>query len=474
MKVFLLNPPTHTQEQFIREGRCQQRLASFQYVMTPITLPSIAALLREKGHDVYLHDAMAMNSSVADVLQLMQQENPALLIMVSSTVTLENDQRVVADIKEAHPHIFVAISGTHATSLPEEILQACPAEAIIRNEPEMTALELANALERKTPLETVDGLTFRKNGNLYHNSARAYLDNLDDLPFPARDLLPLERYRLPTLNEPYTLLIPSRGCPYHCTFCTAHQYYGRKVRLRSPENVVQEMEEIYYRYHIRHVHMWSDTFTMSKKFVMQFCAKLIDRQLPIQWMCNARVDTVDLEMLQQMKKAGCTGIAYGVESGVQDILDRCKKDITLEQIRQAFRETREAGIDTLAHVIFGLPGETEQTLKETLRFVLEIDPTYAQFYCATPFPGTELREEAIQQGWITDLDWSNHEINQAILETKELRRSQLIKWKRRAYLRFYFRPKYLLRQTKRYLRSPFELYQKSKQFLFFMKDWATT
>ena len=474
MKVFLLNPPTYTREQFIREGRCQQRLASFQYVMTPITLPSIAALLRQKGHAVYLHDAMALNTTVSEVLEQIQKEQPQLLIAVSSTVTLQNDHHILSDIKKAFPEIFLAISSTHATSLPHEVLQDCACDAIIRNEPEMTALQLANALEQKTPLSEVAGLTFRQKTQIIENVARPYLDNLDELPFPARDLLPLDRYRLPTLNEPYTLLIPSRGCPYLCTFCTAHQYYGRKIRLRSPQNVADEMEEIFSVHHIRQVHMWSDTFTISRKFVWQFCEEMIQRQLPMEWMCNARVDTVDSELLKKMKQAGCTGVAYGVESGVQEILDRCKKDITLEQIQKAFRATNEAGIDSLAHVIFGLPGETEKTLRQTLKFVLGLDPTYAQFYCAIPFPGTELRDEALKQGWITDFDWSQHEINKAVLETPDLSSQQLLRWKRRAYQRFYFRPKYLFRQVNRYLRSPTELLTKSKQFVFFMKDWART
>lgn len=474
MKVFLLNPPTYSREQFIREGRCQQRLASFQYVMTPITLPSIAALLREKGHTVYLHDAMALNTTVSDVLEELRKISPNLLIAVSSTVTLPNDQQVMSDIKKTFPTIFLAFSGTHASSLSYDVLQECSVDAIIRNEPEMTALQLADALESNVPLQEVSGITFRQQHQVIENATRPYLEDLDALPFPARDLLPLDRYRLPTLNEPYTLLIPSRGCPYLCTFCTAHQYYGRKIRLRSPENVADEMEEIFSVHHIRQVHMWSDTFTISRKFVWQFCEEMIRRQLPMSWMCNARVDTVDLELLKKMKQAGCTGVAYGVESGVQAILDRCKKDITLEQIRKAFQATKEAGIDSLAHVIFGLPGETEKTLRQSLRFVLDLDPTYAQFYCAIPFPGTELREEALKNGWITDFDWAQHEINKSVLETPDLSSRQLLRWKRKAYLRFYFRPKYLLRQIHRYLRSPAELLTKSKQFLFFMKDWART
>jgi anaerobic magnesium-protoporphyrin IX monomethyl ester cyclase len=481
MKVYLLNPPTYSQQGFIREGRCQQRLASFQYVMTPITLPSIAGLLREKGYEVFLRDAMALQENVSTVLQAVEQSQARLLIAVSSTVTLENDLAVLAEMKQKIPDLFIALSGTHASSLPEDILQhATSLDAIIRNEPEMTALELAQTLDQESKgnlgneLARVQGLSYRHLGQIFHNPQRPYLEDLDSLPFPARDLLPLDRYRLPTLNEPYTLLIPSRGCPYHCTFCTAHQYYGKKMRLRNPHRVVDEIEEIVQVHQIHQIHMWSDTFTLSRKFVMEFCDEMILRALPVQWMCNGRVDSVDLELLQQMKAGGCTGIAYGVESGVQEILDRCKKDITLEQIQEAFRWTRQAGIDTLAHVIFGLPGETPKTIKSTIRFILALDPTYAQFYCAIPFPGTELREEALRQGWVSDFQWSDYEINHALLETPQLSRKQLLDWKNRAYLRFYWRPQYLLRQASQYWRSPKELLQKSKQFFFFMKDWAQT
>ena len=472
MKVLIINPPCMDGVKFIREGRCEQRLSSFQYVMVPISLPSIGALLRDRGHEIKIVDAIAMDYSSDDLVKIIGDFTPGLLIVNFSTATFEGDSLFVDEIRKQFDGHITAI-GAHVTSLSEESLKTTKLDSVVRSEPEFTCLGLANALSKGggEELSKVKGLSYKTNGKIKANEKREFIENLDDLPFPSRDLMDNQRYTLPVINEPYTLIISSRGCPYDCIYCTAHTYYGKKLRLRSPEKIVEEMEEIVTRDKVRNITMWSDTFTLDKPFVMKISQGIMDKGLDIRWMCNGRVDKVDLEMLQAMKKSGCIGISYGVESGVQEILDNVKKGITLEEIRRAFKWTHEAGIETLAHVIFGLPGETKETIEETIRFVIGLDPDYAQFYCAIPFPGTVFHDMAKDKDWLEATSWSQYELNQSIISTPSLNSDELKEAKVRAYKKFYLRPAYFFKRLKK-IHSIKDLWMTVKQGVSFISEWV--
>lgn len=449
MKVLLLNPALESKEGFIKEGRCQQRLSSFQYVMLPISLPSIAGLLRKVGFEVAIIDCSITKRPLPEILGEIKNINPALIIINISTATYYDDIYVVKVIKSKFTDAHLSGIGCHVSSLPKIVLKESELDSVILGEPEFTAQELSCRLSLKQNIADIEGFVYKDNHKIIVNEKRYFHNNLDELPFPARDLMQNERYTLPIINEPYTLLVASRGCPYDCIFCTASQYYGKKLRLRSPQNIIEEIKEIKYKYGIRNITMWSDTFTLDREFVIKICNLLINEMLDIRWMCNSRVDMVDPAMLKLMKNSGCIGISYGIESGNQKILDNIKKKISLPQARHAIRSTKEAGMETLVHIIFGLPGETWQTIEETINFVIELEPDYAQFYCAIPFPGTEFYKIAKERNWIVSEDWRNYELNQSVISTPLLSAQDLIKMRIVAYRKFYLRPKYIIARLRK-------------------------
>lgn len=472
MRIAIVNPPPAEEDgiKFIREGRCEQRLSSFQYVMVPISLPSIAALLLAKRYEVKIWDCMAENISPKKVTKDLVRYAPELVIFNISTATFNNDIEFIAALKKSLSCHFTAI-GAHASATPKETLKASQLDSVIRREPELTSLALAEAIKTKKTLAGVLGISYREGRKIINNPDRPFCQDLDSLPFPARGLLKNQKYTLPVVNQPYTLLVPSRGCPHSCVFCTASLYYGKKVRFRSVKSVMDELKEIVGRDKIKFVTMWSDTFTIKKDFVVSLCQKIIESKLDFKWMCNSRVDTIDPEMLRWVNKAGCIGISYGVESGNQTILNNVKKNITLDQIKDAFRWTREAGMETLAHVIFGLPGETQATINETIDFVIKLEPDYAQFYCAIPFPGTEFYQQAQKQNWLTTNDWSKFEINQAILDTPLLSVDQLKSARIKAYRKFYLRPAYIVQRFGK-IRNLYDFALTLRQGLSFIEQWV--
>ena len=472
MKIAIINPPAYKDEKYIREGRCEQRASSFQYLMVPISLPSIAALLRSRGFEVLLADCMAENLDSTTTIGKIEKFKPKLVIINFSTATFPADKNFTLELKKALPQAHLAGIGVHVSTLPEETLIETALDSISRGEPEMTALDLANRLKGKDRLRYVQGLSYRGNPTFVNNPAREFINNLDLLPFPARDLLKNERYKMPIYNRPYTLVITARGCPNNCSFCTANIYYGSKIRMRSPENVLDEVEEILKIQKIRDITFWADTFTYERKNVLEICNGIKKRGLKFRWMANARIDRVDPEMLKAMHQTGCQILSYGVESGSQKILNHIGKNITLKQIRQTFAWTRASGIESAAHIIFGLPGETEETIKKTIKFVQEINPDYVQFYSAIPFPGTRFYDEAKKKGWITTQNWEDYELGKNIISTPKLPVERLAYWRRRAYLQFYLRPSYIWGRLKKIIKKPSDILPFLKQAFSFLFDWA--
>jgi radical SAM superfamily enzyme YgiQ (UPF0313 family) len=242
--------------------------------------------------------------------------------------------------------------------------------------------------------------------------------------------------------------------------------------MRSVENVLDEIEEILNVQKIKDITFWADTFTFNRSYVFKICQGIKQRKLKFRWMCNARVDRVDPAMLKIMKQTGCQIISFGVESGVQKILKNIGKNITLKDIRQCFEWMRQAEIESAAHIIFGLSGETEETIKQTIEFVKEINPDYVQFYSAIPFPGTRFYEEAKEKGWITSNKWEDYEIGKNIISTPNLSVEKLAQWRKKAYLDFYLRPAYIFGRLKRFVKKPGDFWPFFKQGISFLKDWA--
>jgi len=260
----------------------------------------------------------------------------------------------------------------------------------------------------------------------------------EDLPFPAWDLLDMRHYRLPVKRTPYVLMTTGQGCPFPCTFCVAPYYSGIKFRPRPVEDVLAEMK--YVRNFVRDVFFHTDTFTLNKKYVLSLCQRLVEEDLGISWISNSRVDTIDEEMVRAMRRAGCWLLSFGIESGSQKILDVSKKKIKLEQSREAVKMANDAGLIVAGHFILGMPGETEETIQQTVEFARQLDLSFAEFYIATPFPGAELYEVFRDSSSSFHTDWKRFEYSHNVMAPD----LDLEGYRRKAYRGFYLRPAQML------------------------------
>ena len=292
---------------------------------------------------------------------------------------------------------------------------------------------------------------YRENGKVVITGKADPIMNLDELPFAERSLIPDAEYFNPFAKRlPYTTMLTSRGCPFKCIYCSSVILDGHKFRARSPGNVVDEIEECLNQGY-KEIFFRDETFTFGKKRTVGICKEILDRGLDITWMVNSRVDTIDDESLKWMEKAGCHIIKFGVESGAQEILNNLRKGITVEQTRKAFALCKKYDIETVAHMMFGSPGETEATLKKSIELVKEIDADYASFNITTPYPGTELWDSIESKMGIKE-DFSAYDIEKT-LETADFSRYMcdlpegiLLKYYDKAYRDFYFRPGYILKR----------------------------
>lgn len=447
MKVLLINPPPFGGVSYVREGRCMQRKGAWTTVWPPISLASIAGLLRSEGHEIKLLDGIADNLSKDELKQVIKEFRPGAIIVNTATPSIVGDLEVAKLAKDVSSEIFTAAYGLQVTSLPEEMLKLQPAlDACIRGEPEAIALDLIHAISHKKPLSKVKGISYRAK-KIQHNPDHEPIADLDKLPWPARDLLKQEKYTLPFTGNVFTTVLVARGCPFNCTFCVADKYYGKNFRTRSPTNVVDELEHL-VKNGISDFLFWSDTFTANKKWAMEVCDEIIKRGLEIRWVTNSRVDTIDEELMRKMKDAGCWMLGFGVESANQEILNNIKKGITISQVKRAIKTAKRVGMQSTLHFIFGLTGETKETIEETIAFAKKLNPDYAQFYCAIPYPGSEFSDYVNKQGWVRDAPWERYEQVYSIIDRPGLSAEDIMEARSRAYKEFYVRPRKVLGHIK--------------------------
>jgi len=317
-------------------------------------------------------------------------------------------------------------------------------DVVVRKEGENTLLELVQRLEAGKSYSDVIGTTCRKGTGLVRNPDRPFIENLDELPFPARHFWPIE-----CLQKYGTMIfdvVTSRGCVQWCSFCIEVRAHGRKYRVRSPKNVVDELEFLYKTYNARYFAFLDDAFTIDQRRAVKICEEIKNRKLKIKWACETRVDSVTKELLLKMKEAGCADIWFGIESGSQQVLDSMKKGISLEQIIRAFKWAKEVGIKPNPNVILGAPGETKKTAWETIKFVERLIPDHMGCYTlATPYPGTPMYDFVKKNGWLRVTDFDKYDNATPIFETPTLSIKELREIYDKVPQSFYFRPTYILR-----------------------------
>ncbi|MDH5747300.1 MAG: B12-binding domain-containing radical SAM protein, partial [Candidatus Bathyarchaeota archaeon] len=303
--------------------------------------------------------------------------------------------------------------------------------------------EIVNRLKENNRINDVVGTTCRKNGKIIRNADRPYIENLDELPFPAHHLLPLKHLR--TQGKVIFALATSRGCVYWCNFCTAVRMFGRRYRMRNPKKVADEIQFLNERYGANHLTFYDDTFTVDQSRVEEICEEIQNRKLKIEWDCETRVDMITKDLLQKMKKAGCIAVWFGVESGCQNVINSMEKSFNVAQTRRAFKWANEVGLMTVASVILGFPGETRDTALQTVKFVEELDPVDVGYHIATPYPGTPMYDFVKEKGWLKITDFDRYDTATPVFESPTLSIVDLKEIREKAYQRFYLRPSYVLR-----------------------------
>jgi len=450
MKVLVANPPWPGPGYGARSDVRWPHKRSDKYIEYPIYLSYAVGVIEEAGFEMSFIDAIMDELSIEQFAQRVRDIGPRLALIETSTPSIEFDLQTAAAVKDLSPGTFVTLIGSHVTFFDQQTLTENPAvDAVVRGEFEYTSADLARALDAGGDLSQVLGITYRDAGEeVRRNPDRPLFEPLDEMPFPARHIAKGEGYRAGIYSGGYpTAMISSRGCPYRCTFCLwPDVLYGHKFRARSAKNVVGEIEEAVRVYGHDEIYFDDDTFTIDRQRVLDICSMIQERGLEqeVEWIAQCRVDTVDREMLEAMKAANCGYILFGVESGSPAMLKKMKKGITLDKVRAAFQLTKEVGIKTQAFFLFGMPGETQETIKETIDFAKELNASSTQFAVAIPHPGTALYQECKANGWLTSENWADYTSEECVIETPWLSAKEVEEARIRAYREYYYRPQFIV------------------------------
>jgi radical SAM superfamily enzyme YgiQ (UPF0313 family) len=469
MRILLINPPTENTIASVMPKELEEGLD----FLPPLGLMYVATYLeKETSHEVEILDCPVEKINHDQLREEIKKRNPDVVGITAMTFTLIDVMKVARMAKEINPKIKVILGGPHVIIFPEETIKNHEIDLLVLGEGEGVIKQLLGSIDNPKELKNIEGLVFKDDGKIINTGRVSFIENLDNLPFPARLLTPYKKYfSILSSHKPVTTMFTSRGCPYRCLFCDRPQL-GKNFRARSAGNVVNELEEC-IKIGIKEVFIYDDTFGIDRQRVLDICSGIKKRGLIIAWDIRTRVNTVDEEVLRALKRAGCQRIHYGVEAGTQKILNVLRKGITLEQVEKAFRITKEAGIQTAAYFMIGSPTETKEDILQTVKFMKKINPDYVHVTITTPFPATDLYEIALGEKIIAGDVWRDFAKNPQPgfippIWEKELSRAELFFLLKKAYRSFYFRPKYILKRILQ-LKSPQEFFQKSLAALKLLK-----
>jgi len=420
--------------------RLPESLNKRQGVLPPLGIAYIAALLKENGYQVKILDTIVLNLTRDEAAEEIKNFRPDIVGITAMTSSFKGSLEAA---QLAHENAAVVVlGGPHLAAYPKETLSYKCIDFGIIGEGEYPMLELVRALENARLPFDIKGLAYKKGSEIFINEP-FIVDDLDKLPFPARELLPNEKYSSIIGLHPVTTMITTRGCPYHCAFC-AKQPSDKKYRARSAPNIVDEMESAVKKYGVKEIMFYDDTMTADRRHIESLCNEIIARGLKVSWETPARVNEIDEALLALMKKAGCLRIRYGVESGDPRILESMDKGITLPMVKRAFRLTKETGIQTFAYFMVGYLHETPESMENTLNFAKSLDPDLIMFTVTVPCPKTPLYDSAREEGLIKTDYW-----REFILGMRQDRMPYLMpeanRWVKKCYRSFYFRPQYILK-----------------------------
>lgn len=453
MKVILINPSSKLAE-------TNRRYRRFIYPHPPMGIASIAAVLEKRGIEVILLDQYANRMSSKELLEKIKEEMPQIVGFSCLTSVMSNVRAIINQIKALPGNIQIVLGNIHPTMFADELLKEGVADIVVRGEGEYSMREVAAAFENRRGLQSIKGISYLQEGEVYHNPEREVIKDLSELPYPSWHLLNLRDYRSAPLLCIYDLVLPvqaSRGCAYRCTYCSQDKVYA-KPRYRENKEVIDEIEYLHNKFNIRYFGFYDAYFPFSIKQGLEFCDEFIRRGLPkkLRWVIETRVDKVDLKLLKRMKEAGLHLIMYGFEVGNEKILTSLKKMTTIEQARRAVEYTKKANILTVGFFILGMPGETKETCEETIKFAKELDCDIAKFNTAVPYPGSKFFEDykaqlsdSIKQPekFTSWYDWSSFS-GSLIYAPEGMTSRELINLQRQGMFQYYARPQIILRHIR--------------------------
>ena len=425
-------------------------------IFPPMGLAYMASILKQNNMDVKIIEANASNLNYTQIKEAIEAEKDLEYIGITASTVLIEEANEIA--KLCPPNIKVIVGGIHISSLPKETLEEFPdIDIAVIGEGEFTILEILKNIDFKK----INGIAYRKGNKTIINPPRELIQDLDSIPFPAFESLPIEKYRsLTTKNKNIGYILTSRGCPYQCIFCADHIIHGKKFRYRSPENIIKEIELLMDKYDIKEFEILDDNFTLLKERVHKFCNLITEKRLKFLWRCTngVRIDKLDYDLLKRMKETGCYMLSLGIESGNNEILKNIKKGITKEQVVEIVKLCNKVGIETRGLFMFGNLGEDEKTMQDTIDFAKELKLDAATFHITIPFPKTEYWEiikkegEMLPKKWVDYVAYDNVVFRHKAINDPE----KLIKIQKRAYKEFYLRPGYLFNQIKK-IKKPRDL-----------------
>jgi len=427
MKVLVLNPPSEGSG-FSRDGRCQSSGSLWLSVFPPVMLPSIAGSVRTK-YNTMLMDCIGSKISFSKCLEMAEEYRPDFTVVNTSTPTFDKDIMVAQQIKE-YTKSKIIVYGEFVTNAYKEVLNKHPfIDYVVRGEAETPVMNIL-AGKKNSPgvaTRTYDGEIWQE-------------PDLDKLPMPAYDLMP--RYCYPLKEKPWMFIRSGRGCPYKCSFCVVPKISGGKIRYHSADYMIRQVK-IINKLGIYYFMLWDDMATYDKNRMLAFCKVMVKTGLSKKnkWLCTTRINHMDEELARNMRQAGCFMISLGIESGDQAVLNFNKKGITLEQVKRTVQAVRASGIKIVGHFIIGLPGDTKETIRKTIKFAKELKINFAQFYTVATYRGSELYALAKRKGWLLKKSYEQIDQVTSNLAFPNLSAKDIEELRRKAYLSFYLRPR---------------------------------
>jgi radical SAM superfamily enzyme YgiQ (UPF0313 family) len=426
-KVLVLNPPAE-KARFSRDGRCQSKENAWLDTFPPTGIASIAGAVRER-YETKVLDCIGARVGFDECIKQAVEFNPDFTVVNTATPTIASDMQAAKAIKERTGSKIIAF-GPHITACYKKMLKEFPQlDFAVLGEPETPVLGILAGKQKAKGVATrkFDGGTWQE-------------PNLDALPFPAYDLLPT--YTYPLTGEKWAFVRSGRGCPFNCSYCVMPRMCNRSLRYHSPGYMIRQMKWLVNGLGIRLLMLWDELATFDKKRMLNLCEKIVKEGLhkKCRWFCTTRVDCFDRELAENMRKAGCEMISFGIESGSQAVLDRNKKGITIEQALNAVKAAKSSGLKTIGHFIIGLPGSSPKTELASILLAKKLKLNFAQFYIATPFPGSEFYKQAVENKWLASVGWSHIEQGSVAISYPSFSAEEIEKWKNKAYASFYLRP----------------------------------